>query len=84
MKPSVPGSTSIHHGIHATDRAWRLAHPAVVVNPRAMTHVAKTSSTPVGNGTDSPEPILRPSPVTGHNAEILEVDDPDLGYDVET
>jgi hypothetical protein len=32
MKPTVPGSTSIHHGIPATDRAWRLAHPAVAID----------------------------------------------------
>jgi hypothetical protein len=32
----------------------------------------------------TPEPILRPLPATGHDAEILDVDDPDLGYDVAT
>jgi hypothetical protein len=35
------------------------------------------------NSADSPEPILRPSPAAGHDAEMLEVSDPDLGYDAE-
>ena len=30
--PRASGSTSIHHGIPATDRAWCLAYPAVVIN----------------------------------------------------
>ena len=46
--------------------------------------MVKTSLTPMGNSADSPELILRPSPATGHDAEILDVDDPDLGYDAET
>jgi hypothetical protein len=29
---------------------------------------------------DSPEPLLRLSPATGHDAEMLEGEDPDLGY----
>jgi hypothetical protein len=33
----------------------------------------KTFFTLVGNSADSPEPILRPSPATGHDAEKLEV-----------
>jgi hypothetical protein len=32
-----------------------------------------TSLTLVGNSADSPEPILRPSPTTGHDAEILDL-----------
>jgi hypothetical protein len=40
-----------------------------------------TSYTLVGNAADSLEPILRPSPATGHDADILEVSDPPLGYD---
>jgi hypothetical protein len=43
--------------------------------------MAKTSFTSVGSEADSPEPFLRPSPATGHDAEMLEVSDPDLGYD---
>jgi hypothetical protein len=35
------------------------------------------------NATDAPEPLLRPSPATDHDAEILDVEDPDLGYDAE-
>jgi hypothetical protein len=35
--------------------------------------MAKASFTPVGNSADSPEPLLRPSPATGHAAEILDV-----------
>jgi hypothetical protein len=46
-------------------------------------NMARTFFTAVGSEADSPEPLLRPSPATGHDAETLEVDDPDLGYDAE-
>ena len=46
--------------------------------------MAMTSLTPVGHGPGSPDPILRPSPATGHEADILDVEDPDVGYDAET
>jgi hypothetical protein len=39
------------------------------------------SLTRVGHAADSPESLLRPSPATGHAAEILDVYDPYLGYD---
>jgi hypothetical protein len=45
--------------------------------------MAKTSFTQVGNCADSPDLIHRPSPAAGYAAEILDGDDPDLGYDVE-
>jgi hypothetical protein len=45
--------------------------------------MAKTSFTLVGNSADSPAPLLRPSPTTGHDAEMLDVEDPDFGYDAE-
>jgi hypothetical protein len=45
--------------------------------------MATTSLTSVGSEADSPAPLLRPSPATGHDAEKLEVYDPDLGYDAE-
>jgi hypothetical protein len=32
----------------------------------------------------APEAVLRPSPATGHAAEMLDVSDPDVGYDAET
>ena len=38
-----------------------------------LAHMAKTSFTSVGSLADSPEPPLRPSPATGHAAEILDV-----------
>ena len=34
--------------------------------------------------TDSPEPLRRLSPATGHETEMLEVEDPNLSYDAET
>jgi hypothetical protein len=37
----------------------------------------------VGDSADSPEPIPRPSPATGHEADIVEVEDPSLGYDAD-
>jgi len=40
-----------------------------------------TSFMLVGKSADSPDPLLRPSPATGHDTDMLEVDDPDLGYD---
>jgi hypothetical protein len=45
--------------------------------------MARTSFTSVGNSADSPEPLLRLSPVAGHNAEILDVEDQYFGYDAE-
>jgi hypothetical protein len=45
--------------------------------------MAKTSFTSVGSSADAPQPLLRPSPATGHDAEKLEVYDPDLGYNAE-
>jgi hypothetical protein len=45
--------------------------------------MATTSWTRVGNLPDAPASILKPSPVTDHDAEMLDVSDPDLGYDAE-
>jgi hypothetical protein len=45
--------------------------------------MATTSFTSVGNSADSPEPLLRPSPTTGYDAEKLEGSDPNFGYDAE-
>jgi hypothetical protein len=42
-----------------------------------------TSLTSVGSLADSPAPPLRPSPATGHAAEILDGYDPYLGYNAE-
>jgi hypothetical protein len=38
----------------------------------------------VGRDAGSPAPIRRPSPATGHEAEILDGYGPYLGYDAET
>jgi hypothetical protein len=43
-------------------------------------NMARTSFTSVGSEADSPELLLRPSPATGHAAEMLDVYDPYLGY----
>jgi hypothetical protein len=48
-----------------------------------MTHMARTSFTPVGNSADSPELFLRPLPATGYAAEMLDGEDPKWGYDAE-
>jgi hypothetical protein len=45
--------------------------------------MATTSLTSVGSDASSPEPIRRPSPTIGHEAEILDVSGPYLGYDAE-
>jgi len=45
--------------------------------------MANTALTLVGNSADSVEPLFRPSPGTGHKAEILDVEDPYLDYDAE-
>jgi hypothetical protein len=45
--------------------------------------MARTSSTSVGISADSPEPLFRLSPVAGHTAEILDVEDQHCGYDAE-
>ena len=36
-------------------------------------HMAKASFTSVGNSADSPKPLLRLSPATGHVTEILDI-----------
>ena len=43
--------------------------------------MATTSLTLVGHSADSPEPLLRLSPATGQAADMLDVSDPDLGYE---
>jgi hypothetical protein len=48
--------------------------------PPQGANMATTPFTLVGNSADSPELPLRPSPATGHAAEILDVEDPYLGY----
>jgi hypothetical protein len=45
--------------------------------------MARTSFTPVGNSAGSPELFLRPLPATGYAADILDGEDPDLGYNAE-
>jgi hypothetical protein len=45
--------------------------------------MATTLLTSVGSDAGSPEPLRRLLPAPGHEAEILDVDDPDLGYDAE-
>jgi hypothetical protein len=49
----------------------------------ATPNMATTPFTLVGNSADSPALFLRLSPATGHAAEILDVEDPCLGYDAE-
>lgn len=46
--------------------------------------MATTSLTSVGNSAGSPDLIVRPSPATGHEADMLGVEDSDLVYDAET
>ncbi len=41
----------------------------------------RVALTPVGNSADSPELILRPLLVTGHDAECLSAEEADPGYD---
>jgi hypothetical protein len=48
-----------------------------------LTNRARTSFTSVGSEADSPEPLVKPSPATGHEAEKLDLSDQDLGYDLE-
>ncbi len=54
------------------------------IDRRALRNRVTTSFTHVGDSAGSPESILRPSPATGHDAEILEVSDLYLGYDAKT
>jgi hypothetical protein len=64
-------------------RLLQKAHAVAKQKHAEASHMANTSFTSVGNCADSPEPLLRPSPAMGHDAEILGVCDPDLGYDAE-
>jgi hypothetical protein len=57
---------------------------ALEIDRRDLTNRVTTSFTLVGNGADFPEPLRRPSPDTGHEAEILDVYNPYLAYDAET
>jgi hypothetical protein len=59
-----------------------LAHLYNLV-PYQRPNMARTSCTSVGSSADSPAPPLRPSPATGHAAEILDGEDPYLRYDAE-
>jgi hypothetical protein len=45
--------------------------------------MAMTPFTLMGNSADSPEPIHRPLPATGHNADMLGRIRRDVGYDAE-
>jgi hypothetical protein len=63
------------------DGSGTLAQP--IDHARSLPYMATTSLMSVGNAAESPEPILRPSPATGYHADILDVYDPDLGYDTE-
>jgi hypothetical protein len=56
------------------------AFPRVFDLPNRVT----TSFMSVGNSADSPAPLLRPSPATGHEADMRDVSDPDVGDDAET
>jgi hypothetical protein len=53
---------------------------ALEIDCRDLPNRVSTSFTSVGSSADSPELLLRPSPATDHDAEKLEVSDPDLGY----
>jgi hypothetical protein len=56
---------------------------ALEIDRRDLTNRVTTSLTLVGNSADSPALFRGPSSATGHDAEILEGEDPDLGYDAE-
>jgi hypothetical protein len=43
------------------------------IDHRDLTNRVTTPFTLVGNSADSSKPLLRPSPATGHEAEILDV-----------
>ena len=44
--------------------------PRLIAREVHRAHMATASFTPVGNCPDSPELLLRPSPATGHDAEM--------------
>jgi hypothetical protein len=48
-----------------------------------FTSSVTTSLTSVRNSAGSPEPIVRPSLASGHDADILSLYDPHLGYDAD-
>ena len=89
----IQGNITAVMGVHIEDneaiaRTGRNGNIGVrMVGPPSVdvlgTNMAKASFTSVGSEADSPEPLLRPSPATDHDAEKLDVYDPDLGYDAE-
>jgi hypothetical protein len=48
-----------------------------------ISHMATAALTCVVSNAGSPAPIHRPSPVPGHEADMLDVSDPSWGYDTE-
>jgi hypothetical protein len=50
---------------------------------RAVPNMAAASLTLGGHAAGSPAALLRPSPAMSHAPDILDVDDPDLGYDAD-
>ena len=72
-------------GVSRIELRQVMADPFVLhaaLNP-STAYMAMTASTSVGHSDDSSHPILRPLPVMSPDAEILEANDPCLGYDAE-
>jgi hypothetical protein len=64
-------------------RRDQLDEPSGPYSGRMRPTMATTSVTSVGSEADAPELLLRPSPVTDHDAEKLDVSDLDFGDDAE-
>jgi hypothetical protein len=73
----------------ARSRALLLPYPYWVAQTSrdaldaSLTNMVTTSLALMGICPDSPAPLLRPSPATGHDAAMCDVEDPDLGYDAD-
>jgi hypothetical protein len=76
----VPVTGGTRWSLRLSNVVCKTAFPCVF----DLTNRVRTSFTSVGSQADSPAPIRRPSPATGHEAEILDVDNPYLSYDAET
>jgi len=72
-----PPEAAAAEGIDDHGQMGKVMHEANVGNIGERQLIdACQHRTPVGNSADSPEPLLRPSPAIGHDAEILDVYDP--------
>jgi hypothetical protein len=88
VKSNMPRQAVLHRTFGGREIAYVLLVTRTFLALEMVLHDftsrVTTSLTSVGNSAGSPEPIVRPSLATGHDAEILDLYDPHVGYDADT